>query len=297
MVGSNEAGVTAGDVVVQLVQRVAHGELGRDLGDREAGGLGRQRGGARHARVHLDDHHAAVFGVHGELHVGAAGLHADLAQHRDRGVAHHLVFLVGQRQRGGDGDRVAGMHAHRVDVLDGADDDAVVRLVADDLHLVFLPAEQDSSTRICATGEASMPRHGRCLEFLAVVGDAAAGAAEREGGADDGGQADLVERVHGLRLPRSMSYLPVVIELRRAVTMVARGFSSPIRSIASRNSLRSSAISMASRLAPIISTPYFSSTPISSSASAVLSPVCPPMVGSSASGRSFSMILATTLRA
>jgi hypothetical protein len=45
--------------------------------------------------------------------------------------------------------------------------------------------------------------------------------------------------------------------------------------------------------APIISTPYFSSTPSLNSASAVLSAVCPPIVGSTASGRSFSMILAT----
>jgi hypothetical protein len=89
-----------------------------------------------------------------------------------------------------------------------------------------------------------------------------------------------------------MSYLPVPASAR--LTMVALGFSSPIRSIASRKSLRSSAISMASRLAPIISTPNFSRTPISSSASEVLSPVCPPIVGRSASGRSFSMILATT---
>jgi hypothetical protein len=48
---------------------------------------------------------------------------------------------------GRDGDRVAGVHAHRVEVLDGADDDAVVLVVAHDLHLEFLPAEQDSSTR------------------------------------------------------------------------------------------------------------------------------------------------------
>ena len=78
-----------------------------------------------------------------------------------------------------------------------------------------------------------------------------------------------------------------------AVMMVAFGFSRPMRSIASRNNLRSSAISMASRLAPIISTPNFSKTPISSSAKEVLSPVCPPIVGKSASGRSFSIILAT----
>ena len=53
---------------------------------------------------------------------------------------------------------------------------------------------------------------------------------------------------------------------------------------------------MASAVAPIISTPYFSSTPILRSDSAVLSAVCPPMVGSSASGRSLAMILRDDLR-
>ena len=50
---------------------------------------------------------------------------------------------------------------------------------------------------------------------------------------------------------------------------------------------------MASALAPIISTPYFASTPICSSFSAQLSAVWPPIVGSSASGLSFAMIVAT----
>ena len=75
--------------------------------------------------------------------------------------------------------------------------------------------------------------------------------------------------------------------------MPERGLSSPIRSIASRNFSRSSAFSIASALAPISSTPSRSSVPSLYSASAVLSAVCPPIVGSSASGRSFSMILAT----
>ena len=50
----------AGDVVGDLVERVADRELGGDLGDRKAGRLRGQRGGARHARVHLDHDHAAV---------------------------------------------------------------------------------------------------------------------------------------------------------------------------------------------------------------------------------------------
>ena len=44
-----------GDVVGDLVEQVADGEAGRDLGDGEARRLRGQRGGARHPGVHLDD--------------------------------------------------------------------------------------------------------------------------------------------------------------------------------------------------------------------------------------------------
>ena len=73
-----------------------------------------------------------------------------------------------------------------------------------------------------------------------------------------------------------------------------RGLSSPMRSIASRNSKRSSAMLMASRSAPISCTPYFSSVPSPAKAIAVLSAVCPPIVGKMASGFSFSIMRATT---
>ncbi len=94
----------------------------------------------------------------------------------------------------------------------------------------------------------------------------------------------------------------------RFLTWCERGVSSPILVIASRNSSRSSALSIASAVAPIISTSNFSSTliflPFSSvrlfwlSESAQFSAVWPPMVGSRAKPpgstlRSFSMILAT----
>ena len=72
--------------------------------------------------------------------------------------------------------------------------------------------------------------------------------------------------------------------------MRARAVSSPMSAMARRNSSRSSAMSMARREAPIISTPNFSSTPSRTRSSAVLSAVWPPMVGSSALGRSFSMM-------
>ncbi|OPY10158.1 MAG: hypothetical protein A4E67_00670 [Syntrophaceae bacterium PtaB.Bin038] len=72
-----------------------------------------------------------------------------------------------------------------------------------------------------------------------------------------------------------------------------RGTRRPIRSMASRNFSRSSALWMTSSEAPISSTPYFSSTPSPATPTAVLRPVWPPRVGRIASGRSRSMILAT----
>ena len=76
-------------------------------------------------------------------------------------------------------------------------------------------------------------------------------------------------------------------------TIRLRGLSSPILSMASRNSRRSSALAITCLLAPIISMPSRARVPSSSSAMAVFSAVWPPMVGSSASGRSFSRIFAT----
>ena len=73
-----------------------------------------------------------------------------------------------------------------------------------------------------------------------------------------------------------------------------RGTASPISCIAALNRSRSSAVAMASAFAPITSTPRASSTPRSASAIVRLSAVWPPRVGSSASGRSRSMMAVST---
>ena len=130
----------AGQVVRDLVERVADGELRRDLRDRIAGRLRRERRRPRHARVHLDHADVARHAVARELDVRAARVDADRADDRDRRVAQLLVRLVAQRHLRRDGDRVAGVHAHRVEVLDRADDHDVVGLVAHDLELELVPA-------------------------------------------------------------------------------------------------------------------------------------------------------------
>ena len=83
---------------------------------------------------------AAVIRVDGELHVGTASFDTDSTDACDRRVAHLLILDVGQGLDRSDRDRVAGVHAHRVEVLDAADDHAVIGVIAHDLELVFLPA-------------------------------------------------------------------------------------------------------------------------------------------------------------
>ena len=207
----------------------------------------------------------------------AAGLDADAADAGERGVAHRLVLDVGQRLGRGDGDRVAGVHAHRVEVLDRADDHAVVGPVAHDLELVLLPAGDRLLDEDLADRAGVEAVGGEPLELLGGRGDAGALAAEDVGRADDDGQADALERPRGPRPGR----------VRDARGRARRG-RSPV--IASLNCSRSSAVAMASALAPISSTPCASSTPASTSSIARLSAVWPPSVGSSASGRSRSMI-------
>ena len=75
--------------------------------------------------------------------------------------------------------------------------------------------------------------------------------------------------------------------------MRERGDSRPISRMALRKRSRSSAMSIASREAAINSTPYFSSTPSRTRSSAQFSAVCPPIVGSSAFGRSLAMMRST----
>ena len=169
-----------GDVVDDLVERVADGQARGGLRDGETGRLAGQRRGAGHARIHLDDDHAAVFGVERELHVRAARFHADLLQDGERGRTHALVFDIGKRLRGSNRDGVTGMHAHGVEVLDGAHDDAVAGAVAHDLHLEFLPSfDGFLDEHLAGRGKLQALRDDQA-QLVLVVRDAAAGAAHGE---------------------------------------------------------------------------------------------------------------------
>ena len=223
-------------VVRDLVERVADRELRRDLRDRVAGRLRGERRGAGDARVHLDHAQLAGLAAARELDVRAAGLDADRADHGDRGVAQLLVRLVGERHLRRDGDRVAGVDAHRVEVLDRADDDDVVAPVADHLELELVPAPH----RLLDQHLADRALAQAALDLRAQLGrrgdEAAAVAAEREGRPDDRGRATPA---------RSSS----------DVTIRELGTASPQLCTASRKSSRSSARRITSTGAPSSSTP------------------------------------------
>ena len=158
-----------GDIVRDLIQGVTQGQLGRNLRNREAGSLRRKCRGTRHARVHLNDDDAAGLRIDRELDVTTTGVHANLTNHVDRNIAQLLELTVSQGQCGCHGDRVTGVHAHGVEVFDGADDHDVVVGVTHHLQLVFLPAEdgllqQDlASRRVLNTGA------GNTVEVFLVV--------------------------------------------------------------------------------------------------------------------------------
>ena len=76
--------------------------------------------------------------------------------------------------------------------------------------------------------------------------------------------------------------------------IVDLGTSAPRPITISLNRSRSSQASIASMSAPISSTSYFFSVPLRCRATAALSAVWPPRVGSTASGRSLAITLAST---
>ena len=85
------------------------------------------------------------------------------------------------------------MDAHRVEVLDAADDDRVVVVVAHHLHLVLLPAQERAVDEHLRVHRRVQPPPGNVVELVPVVRDAPAGAAERERRPHDRRQADLLE--------------------------------------------------------------------------------------------------------
>ena len=179
----------AGDVIFDLVQRVAKGDLRGDLGDRITGGLGGQGGGAADAGIHLNDRVLKAVRVQRQLHIAAAH-DAQMGDDVQRGLPQHLELLVRQGLGGSHHDGVAGVNAYGVKVLHGADGDDIAHAVPHGLKFDLLPAEDGPLHQDLRNGRSVQTGLGDDPQLRFVGSGAAAGAAQGKGGTDDDGITD-----------------------------------------------------------------------------------------------------------
>ena len=133
---------SAGYVVLQFIKSVTHREFCGDFCNRESRRLRGQSRRARYARVHFNHHHPTIVWINAKLNIGSASLNTDFAKYGDRCVTQNLIFLIRQRLRRRDGNAVTCVNAHRIDVFNGADNDAIVSFVSHHLHLELFPTKQ-----------------------------------------------------------------------------------------------------------------------------------------------------------
>ena len=115
-----------------------------------------------------------------ELNIRSAGFDPNFADHRNGSIAHGLILAIGKRLRRGDGDRIAGMHAHGIEVLDRADDDDVIFQITHHLEFVFFPSQNRLFDQRFVDGREIESAGQHFQHLFAVVSDAAAAAAQGE---------------------------------------------------------------------------------------------------------------------
>ena len=127
------------------------------------------------------------------MNVGAACFNTNLAQYRERGVSHELVFLIRQGLSGCYRNRVTGVDAHGIEILNRTNDDAVVVLVSNDLHLKLFPTNERFIDKQLIGWRQFETALTNGLELHSVVSNTAAGATHGKGRANDARETDLLE--------------------------------------------------------------------------------------------------------
>ena len=174
-----------------LIQRLTDPDLGRDPRDGISTGLACQRRGAGYPGIDLDEVILRRAGIQRELHVAAA-FDLQRADDLQGAVPQHLVVFIGEGLRWADHDGIAGVNAHRIHVFHIADGDRGVARVPH--YLVF-----DLFVALYALFDQHLFHRGKLQavfqqgqQLVFILGKAAAGAAQRKGGAQHHGIADPV---------------------------------------------------------------------------------------------------------
>ena len=187
-----------GDGVLDLIERITGSDLGCHLGNGIARRFGGKSGGTGNTGIDFDDDVFLRIGVQGILHV-AATFHAQFADDIDGSRTEHLHFPVRQGLARCHDDAVARVDSDGVEVFHVADGDAVVSAVADDFEFDFLPAGDAAFDQDLADQAVLQAFRADIVQFLIIVGNTAARAAQGIGRTDDERIADLVGKFRGSR--------------------------------------------------------------------------------------------------
>src|SRR3546814_16602999 len=87
------------------------------------------------------------------------------------------------------GNAVAGMDAHWIDILDRADDDGVIGPVTHAFHLIFFPAEQRFLDQHLGRGRCLKAASDDLDKPIPILGNAATAPAQRAGRKNTGGNS------------------------------------------------------------------------------------------------------------
>ena len=132
-----------------------------------------------------------------ELHVGAAD-DADVLDDPVGLLLELFLQIFADSQHRGGAEGVAGVDADRVYVFNEADRDHVVVLVADDLQLQLLPAEDGFFDQDLMDQGGGKSAFADRLQFFFIIDEAAAGAAHGVGRTEDDRVAEVLRDLQGL---------------------------------------------------------------------------------------------------
>ena len=179
-----------GNRIGQLIQTIAYGNLCRNLGNRITGCLGSQCGGTGYTGIYFDNRIFKGIRIQGKLYVTAA-FNAQLGDDLQCGGTQHLVLIITQGLARCHNNRVAGVHANRVNVFHVADGDDIALAVTHDFVFDFLPAcntflnQNLIYTGIQDTGSCNL------TQLIPGISNTAAGTAQSICRTDDNRQTDF----------------------------------------------------------------------------------------------------------